>query len=69
MCSDCKTWPKAISRTKLLTPDSKVTSDLEGGDVEILPEGQPQHIQVLTAISKCTGECDEDYQERKSSDR
>ncbi|KAG7237402.1 hypothetical protein INR49_032447, partial [Caranx melampygus] len=46
-----------------------VTSDLEGGDVEILPEGQPQHVQVLTAISKCTGECDEDCQERKRRDR
>lgn len=27
---------------------------LEGGDVKVLSEGQSQHIQVLSAITKCT---------------
>lgn len=41
----------------------RVCSHLEGGDVEILPEGQTQHIEVLAAISKCTGQRDEDCRE------
>lgn len=42
-----------------------VGSNLEGGDVEILPEGQTQHVQVLTAVSKRTGQRDEDYREEE----
>lgn len=33
---------------------------LEGGDVEILPEGQTQDVQVLTAVAERTGQRDED---------
>lgn len=42
---------------------SGVGSNLEGGDVQILPKGQTKHVQVLTAISKRTCQCDEDYRE------
>ena len=26
---------------------------LHGGQKEVLPEGEPQHVQVLTAITEC----------------
>lgn len=30
--------------------------DLSGEDVDVLPEGQPNDIQVISAVAKCTGE-------------
>lgn len=41
------------------------SSNLEGGDVEVLPEGQTQHVQVLTSVSKRTGQGDEDCGEEE----
>lgn len=57
--SDMEKW----SRSKCIC--SGVDSHLEGGDVEVLPEGQTQHIQVLAAVSKRTGQRDEDYREEE----
>lgn len=44
---------------------SHSSSYLESGDVEILPERQTQHVQVLTAVTKRTGQCDEDWREEE----
>lgn len=40
-------------------------SHLEGGDVEVLPEGQTQNVQVLSAIAERTGKGDEDCREEE----
>lgn len=40
-------------------------TNLESGDVQILPEGQTQHVQIFAAISKRTGQCDEDWREEE----
>ncbi len=48
--------------------DLECSSNLEGGDVEILPERQAEHVQVLTAISKRTGQRDEDYREEEEEE-
>lgn len=31
--------------------------DLGGEDIEVLPEGQPDNIKVISAIAKCAGQC------------
>lgn len=43
-------------------------SHLEGGDVEILPEGQTQHVEVLPAVSKRAGQRDEDYRREEAQE-
>ena len=41
----------------------EVKSYLKGGDVEVLPEGEAQDVEVLTAIAERAGQSDEDYEE------
>ena len=53
---------------KLSSCVNVVSSHLEGGDVEILPERQTQHVQVLTTVSKRTGQRDEDYREEEEEE-
>lgn len=57
---------KRVLTASVLSPEVW-RSYLEGGDVQILPERQTQHVQVLAAITKRTGQRDEDCREEGTS--
>ena len=44
-------------------PRGEVEAYLEGGDVEVLPEGEAQNVEVLAAVAERAGQSDEDYEE------